>query len=38
MKIDFSRWTAVLAQLALAAPALIAAARPVVNAAKRPQG
>ena len=38
MKIDLGRWATVLAQLALAAPALIAAARPVVDAAKRPRG
>ncbi len=37
MKMDFGRWATVLAQLVIAAPALVAAARPVVDAAKRPR-
>ena len=35
MKFNLGRWAAVLAQIAIAAPALIAAARPVLDAARQ---
>lgn len=36
MKIDFGKWLAVLSRLLLAAPAVIAAVRPALDAAKAP--
>ena len=37
MKIDLGKWAAILGQLAIAAPAVIAAVRPVLRAAKPPR-
>ncbi len=38
MKIDFGKWAAILGRVAIAAPAVIAAVRPVFQAAKAPRG
>ena len=38
MKIDLGKWAAILGRLAIAAPAVIAAVRPVLHAVKVPRG
>lgn len=37
MKIDLGKWAAILARLAIAAPAVIAAVRPVLGAIRAPR-